>query len=204
MIPLAKWLRDENAPPETAFLSGFPELSAAEESGAAERHQLELEEAYQRGRADGAAERDAIHAAALVDHEARAAARDFEITREWSEKFSGQLAGAIADSAAAMRREIEAALESVLSAFLEDDLGRKIAVSLVQIIDGEIAAGGRLPLEISAPEPLHEQIRAQCELRGLSLSLTDSPGIKVVFRDGLLRYDDMSKQWTDAIRGMAS
>ena len=204
MIPLAKWLQDDD-PQQPDFM---PSLAMApvlpDETAGPEQHQAELEDAYQRGLADGAAERDARHAEALAELEARAAGREAEIEAEWSAKFSADLAANISESLSAMRSGIEQALESVLGAFLEDEVRRKLSTSILQTIEDETSGSGRIPLEISAPEHLHEQIRAQCEMRGLTLSLTHSSEIKVVFRDGLLRFDDMSKQWSDMIRDTRS
>lgn len=201
MIPLAKWLQDDT-PPVPDFMSGLATMPA-EDPAAAERHQAEIEEAYQRGRADGAAERDAIHAEESAAQEAASSAREAALIAEWSAKFSDQLAAAIETSLANLRRDIETALEKVLSSVLEDGVRRQLSSSLLQVVENETSGTGRLPLEISAPEDLHDHIRSACESRGLTLSLTHSPEIKVVFRDGLLRFDDMSKHWLEMIKGAA-
>lgn len=204
MIPLAKWLQDDD-PQQSDFMPMLAMAPSLPDGAAgAEQHQAELDDAYQRGLSEGAAERDARHAEALAEREARAAAREAEIEAEWSAKFSADLAAQISEAFTAMQNGIEQALESVLGAFLEVEVRRKLSTSILQTIEDETSGSGRIPLEISAPEHLHEQIRAQCEARGLTLSLTHSSEIKVVFRDGLLRFDDMSKQWSEMIRDTLS
>ncbi len=202
MIPLAKWLQEDD-PPALEVISG-PSFASDADPAASERHQAEIEEAYQRGFSDGAAERDVVHAETLAAQEAASSVREAAIVAEWSVRFSGQIVEGIETSFLAMRRDIETALEKALSVFLEDEVRRKLSTSLLQVIENETSGAGRLPLEVSAPEELHDHIRSQCESRGLTLSLTHSSEIKVIFRDGLLRFDDMSKHWSEMIKGAAS
>lgn len=204
MIPLAKWLRDDDVPSSIGVMASLSEIEATSNQDQSALQQAAIQEAYERGRAEAAGEADAAHAQAMANFAAQAAAREADIAAEWSAKFSEQLADGIQSSFRQMRSSLETALETVLANLLGTEVRLRIATSLMQVIDDEISAAKRLPVEIGAPEYLHDQIRGQCETRGFAVSITDSPQIKVTFQDGLLRYEDMSKQWDDMVRGITS
>jgi hypothetical protein len=202
MIPLAQWLEAEEAS-RAGPASALSVVQSEPQFEPGPSREAEVEEAYERGRTEASAESEAHLASVLAEHDACSAVREAELIAQWSSRFATEVANELATALTMMRQEIESALQRVLEPFLVSESARKLISILLRTIDDELAGTGQLPIEIAAPQHLHDPLRSQCEQRGWSMPLTESPEIRVAFRGGLLRFDEMSAQWSAAVKDIS-
>jgi hypothetical protein len=203
VIPLFQWLA-EGGVGQVSQRSPFendgsePELPSANDGRSSS--QALIDSAYERGVREGsAASRIEFHTENernAADHAAREAA----LTEIWSERCSERISREIAAAFCELRQAVDQSLHRVLAPFVVEKIEVKARKTLLELVDVELSKSDADPIEIRAPEAMHEQLRERIKVLGLNVVLMEADSVEVISRSRTAVFEGMSDRWIKLLR----
>jgi hypothetical protein len=204
MIPLARWL-ETDSPVEPAFL--IPQsVSAVEDGGEVfantdsdlappsltdprDEYIAQLEESLR-----------------LSQEEAeRIRAEAIQSERELIERLGVVSAESIADNILAvmsgMKSDLEVALADALTPFISEQVRENAIGQLLGLVEAALSEAGSLELDIHAPLDLHGSLGDSLTRRNITARFHDSAHISITCGSLRSRFEELSGQWLDEIKG---
>jgi hypothetical protein len=165
MIPLSKWLAGA---PREEIVASAPRAAALNDfirSGLEDSDSLQAarDVAFEEGRVAGLASAEADIAAARLEERGAWKEREEKLVLDWQDRCAENICENIRSALVGLRAAVEQALCSALEPFLEREVQRKASAHLLQLVADEIANTRNPPIEIRAPESVHESIAGTLE-----------------------------------------
>lgn len=202
MIPLARWLRNDEARADGEDAVGVAVPAAAEHSGIIDDFSEDVVDAATARIESLEQENEDLHRQIEVLRMG-AVAREQELVGELADVQASLITTELQSGLARLQSNMEQALVDVLAPVLGQIASRRATDELLTLMVKSMKESPEPLLILKAPRTLHSRLQALAEETS-GVSLAESQQIELVFTSGRARFEELAARWIDIISGSAA